>query len=204
MNDADRSGIYGIKNLETGAMYIGQTAQAFARRWGKHRRALKAGQHINDHLQNSYNKHGKDVFEYKVLEVIPQCDMSDQEFLDYMNAREIILIAEHNTLENGYNQTDGGGGVRGFTYTPSEEHKAKISAAKKGKALSAEHRARLSAAHKGYKFTDEARANMSAALKGKKHGPMSKEQKVKLSVAMKGKPWTAARRAAQEARKGGS
>jgi len=172
------SGIYRIKNLETGAMYIGQTAQTFARRWGKHRSALKTGCHDNDHLQRSYDKHGKDAFEFKVLEVIPQGDMSNQEFSDYLNEREIRLIDKLDAFENGYNMSEGGRGTVGRTPW------------NKGKKLgpySAEHRSKMSAARKGNinrlgsKATAETRAKMSAVRKGK--------------------PWTAARRAAHDANK---
>ena len=176
------SGIYRIKNLETGALYIGQTAQAFAKRWHNHRWELGAGCHHNEHLQNSYNKHGKDAFEYKVLEVIPQGDMSDKEFLDYMNEREVILIEEHGAFSNGYNKTEGGGGSGGHRHTP--ETKAKMSAANKGKKLSEEHKAKLSAALKGKKKSAEHRANIIAALTGNK---MSDETKAKMSRSMSGR-----------------
>jgi hypothetical protein len=78
----------------------------------------------------------------------------------------------------------------------SEEHCAKISAAQKGKKLTAEHCAKISAAQigntkaKGYKHSEEAKAKMSAAkkgkkpwIKGKKH---SEETKAKISAAGKG------------------
>jgi len=266
-----QSGIYRIKNLETGAMYIGQTSETFASRWGRHRRALRALRHENEHLQRSYVKHGKGAFEYKILEVIPQGDMTDQEFVDYLNEREIILIAEHDTHQNGYNMSDGGRGHLGRRL--SAEHRAKLSAAAKGKpwspeeraayetngrnvtpetrakisktlmgntntlghTLSKEHKAKISAAQKGIKrgpMSEDHKANLSKAKKGKKLGPHSAEHKAKLSAALvgntrwlgrkhtaktkakisaalmghksplKGKPWSAARRAAQEARKG--
>ncbi len=225
-----KSGVYRIKNLETGAMYIGQTAESFARRWGKHRWELKAGRHANIHLQNSYNKHGKDAFEFKVLEVIPQCDMTDREFDDYINEREIILIAEHDTFENGYNKTEGGGGNRGRTFGEdaranmsaahmgkklgphSEETKAKISAAHKGKKQgphSEEHKAKIAAglradwARNPRKHSEATKAKLSDANKGKKNGPPSAETRAKISATKrgKGKPWSALRRARYEARK---
>ena len=266
-----RSGIYRIKNLETGAMYIGQTSETFASRWGRHRRALRAGYHDNEHLQRSYDKHGPIAFEYKILEVVPQGDMNDHEFSDYMNAREIVLIASHDTHQNGYNQTDGGRGHLGRTV--GAETRSKLSAAAKGKpwtpeeraayetngrnvtpetrakisktligntrtlghVLTKDHKAKISAAQKGIKrgpMSEDHKANLSKAKKGKKLGPQSAEHKAKLSAvlvgntralghkhtpetkanmsaakmgkstALKGKPWSAARRAAQEARKG--
>ena len=224
-----KSGVYRIKNLETGAMYIGQTSLSFAKRWGQHRRSLEGGYHKNTHLQNSYNKHGKGAFEYKIIEVIPQGDMTDQEFLAYMNEREIVLISEHDTLENGYNKTEGGGGTMG--HDVSEVTKAKISAANKGKKLTDEHKAKLSAARRGRKLSPEqkakiskanrcrkasaeTRAKISAARMGRKHTLVAREKmskaqigkraseetRAKLSKMRKGKPWSATRRARFEAR----
>lgn len=88
-------------------------------------------------------------------------------------------------------------------YVRSPETCAKISAAKKGRTLSAEHRAkislagigrhptpetraRLSAANKGRIVSPDARANLSAAHKGNNHRlgfHWSEEMKAKLSAA---------------------
>jgi len=71
-----------------------------------------------------------------------------------------------------------------YTYPPlSEETKAKISAAKKGK-LSTEVLAKMRAAHKGKKRTEETKAKISAANKGRKR---SDEAKAKISAANKGR-----------------
>ena len=179
-------------------MYIGQTAQTFARRWRQHRSTLRAGRHANPHLQNSYNRHGPDAFEYRVLEVIPQGDMSDQEFNDYMNEREIILVSENDTFSNGYNLSGGGGGMLGRKVseetrailsaagTGSEmtpENKAKISAALKGKKKSAEHKAKLSKANKGKKHSEATKAKIGAASALRKH---SEETKAKISASAMG------------------
>jgi len=226
MNKNKQSGIYRIKNLETGAMYIGQTSQFFGKRWGEHRRDLRAGRHYNAHIQRSYDKHGPDAFEYRALEVIPRGDMSDKEFNDYLNEREIILIDEHDAFSNGYNQTDGGGGLLGLETSEatrakisaakkgkkigpmSEATKAKIRAGNKGKTLSTEHRAKLSKAGKGRKASAETRAKLSAAHMGQtspnKGKALSEAHKANLSAANKGKPWSTARRTAEEARKNAS
>jgi len=162
MNNNKQSGIYRIKNLETGMIYIGQTATSFDIRWGYHRWKLKAGRHTNAHLQNSYNKYGKDAFDFKVLEVIPQGDMTDQEFSDYLNEREIRLIDELDTFENGYNMSEGGRGHLGRTL--SEETKAKMSASALGKKRgprNAEWGAKLSAALMGKTMSESTKARLA-------------------------------------------
>ncbi len=76
--------------------------------------------------------------------------------------------------------------------------------------MSAEHRAKIASAQMGntnplgYRHTDKARKNMADARIGNTnilgHSP-TPETRAKLSAAKKGKPWSPARRAAQEARK---
>jgi hypothetical protein len=70
--------------------------------------------------------------------------------------------------------------------SPSEEHRKKISATLTGRVngpLSAEHKALLSAIKKGFKHTDDAIAKMRAAHKGK---VLTAEHKAKISMGGKG------------------
>ena len=88
------------------------------------------------------------------------------------------------------------GNTNGLGYKHTEEAKAKISAADKGRKATEETKAILSAAKKGntyrlgYKATEETRANMSAAMKGNtrclgyRH---TEEAKGNMSAAQKGK-----------------
>ena len=88
------------------------------------------------------------------------------------------------------NRTDGGEGGLGQIFTP--QHRAKISAARKGSPLSPEHRAKLQAARKAWIITPETRAKMSAAQTGKTRSP---ETRTKMSVAKQGTTHTAETRA---------
>ncbi len=97
----------------------------------------------------------------------------------------------------------------GRTHTP--EACAAISAAHKGKPLSAEHCEKLSESHKGYVMPDSQRANLSKALKGKKKSfehvakvaealrgrVVPPEQRAKISATLKA--YNAVKRAAKEA-----
>jgi group I intron endonuclease len=58
----DFIGIYKIVNNVTGKCYVGQS-QRLKKRIKEHFRLLKLKKHPNEHLQRSYNKYGKDVFE---------------------------------------------------------------------------------------------------------------------------------------------
>ncbi|KDL74169.1 GIY-YIG nuclease family protein [Klebsiella pneumoniae] len=63
------AGVYQITNIITGEAYIGSTVN-ISGRWASHRYKLRNGMHANRNLQESWNKHGKGVFEFSVLEVV--------------------------------------------------------------------------------------------------------------------------------------
>ena len=128
--------------------------------------------------------------------------------VDALDDAEIATIARYNTYHGpGYNLTKGGDGISGVKLsaahrakisaasrgrTHSADTRAKIGAASKGRKCSAATRAKLSAANKGYKHSAESRRKMSASHTGKK---LSAETIAKCSLARKGKPRSAATRA---------
>lgn len=81
-----RFGIYQIRHLESGKLYIGSTSSyGFDKRFRKHYNDLIAQRHHCCHLQNAWNKYGVDAF---VFETLLYCDpenclMYEQAFLDY-------------------------------------------------------------------------------------------------------------------------
>lgn len=62
-------GIYCIENTINGKKYIGSSIHVYKRR-NRHFSQLKNNKHKNTKLQMSYNKHGKDVFIFHVLEFV--------------------------------------------------------------------------------------------------------------------------------------
>lgn len=90
----------------------------------------------------------------------------------------------------------------------SDEFRAKVSAGLTGRPVSAETRAKLSAAHKGVSPTKEVREKIASTLSGRRLSDAEKDRRrplthsaqwrAKHSAAMKGRPWSAARRAAYE------
>lgn len=186
-------GIYKITNKVNSKAYIGQS-QDIERRWTKHRRELNNNSHVNKHLQSAYNKYGADSF---VWEIEEECEES------LLDDREIFYIEKYDSFNNGYNQTIGGSGTRG--YKLSEETKQKLSEARKGekhpmygkhhseetrkkiseanKNPSEEIRKRKSEARKGKHLSEEHRRKLIESRKGKHH---SKETRKKMSEARKG------------------
>lgn len=61
------SGIYQIRNMHTGRVYIG-SSKNILKRFREHLGALRRGVHINPYLQHSFNRHTEAAFEFKVLE----------------------------------------------------------------------------------------------------------------------------------------
>ena len=174
------TGIYKITNMIDGKIYLGQAVN-IQKRFKRHKYMLSNNKHPNKHLQAAYSKYGEAAFTF---DPIIYCDES------LLNEYEVDLIylSESYKPEIGYNKTMGGEGGK-----PTEETKAKLSAAHKGKKQkprTEEHKAKISAAHKGIKYTEETKAKMSASHKGRKMKPFTEEHKAKISASRKGKKHT--------------
>lgn len=147
------SGIYAFKNLTTNEYYIGQATNMRGRTF-KHLGLLNKGEHYNKHLQNSWNKYGEKNFE---LFIVEKCDIS------LLNEKEIYFINFYDSLNNGFNQTVGGDGIKNYHHT--EEAKKKISEASKGQKLSSKHKEALLKAITGREKSKEELEKLSKAAK---------------------------------------
>jgi group I intron endonuclease len=167
--------IYIITNKVNGKQYVGITKR-LNRRWTEHK--MMNGDCIA--LYSAFKKYGVDNFVFTHI-----ADAFDK---DAACTIERLLIEEKNTIApHGYNMTTGGDG--GFVM--SEESRAKMSAAKKGKP----------AHNKGKPSNPESVAKMSATKKGKpsnrKGAVHSEETKAKMVLAQKAR--YAAQRAIKQA-----
>jgi group I intron endonuclease len=72
------SGIYWIRNVINGKVYIG-CAVNIASRLQAHRRGLRMGKHFNRHLQNAWNKYGEGNFSFEEVEKIEDADLIERE-----------------------------------------------------------------------------------------------------------------------------
>lgn len=77
------SGIYQIRCLPTGKIYIG-SAINLRDRWRLHQRDLRRGEHGNRHLQSAWDKYGEASFEFTVLQLVdpPELLHTEQEWID--------------------------------------------------------------------------------------------------------------------------
>lgn len=75
-----RSGVYGIRNLTNGKIYVGKTA-CFYRRCAQYLYDFKTRRlnHINDYLIRSMSAHGIEKFEFFPLEFCALDDISERE-----------------------------------------------------------------------------------------------------------------------------
>ena len=178
--------IYLRTNKINGKKYVGQvTTKRFKTRqnnW-KNLKQPYAGPAINA----ARAKYGIEAFGFEILK---ECNNNE---LDYW---EKYYIKELNTkAPYGYNLTDGGDGMSGYSCPPrTEEWKEKQREAHKGKKLSEEHKKKISDANKGKKkppVTEETRKKMSESRKGEKHWNyrkhLSDEHKNKIGKGNKGK-----------------
>lgn len=128
------SGIYYIKNIINNKLYIGQSVDVYAR-LSRHKTDLRGGRDSR-HLQKSYDKYGEDNFEFVLL---MECAEEDLDFW------EKYYIKKWDTQNENYGYNLDGGGSK--SRLMSEETKALMSKAKKGRVVSEETRRKLSASH---------------------------------------------------------
>lgn len=109
------SGIYCIKNIINGKMYIGQSSDIYWR-WTHHKSDLNHNRHHNSCLQNAWNKYKEDSFQFFIIETCEchQLDELEQEWIKLLNTN----VNKENS--NGYNLDDGGQGIRGYKHTDEE------------------------------------------------------------------------------------
>ena len=201
--------IYKIRNVVNGKFYVGSAVDTRTR-FRQHRRLLRKGTHHCKHLQNSWNKHGEDVFKFEIVERV--------ESRDLLESVENTWLAEHVGRKYCYNtgrsarapwRGTKGSGLSPLTGTTiSEERKQNLrESAKKqwavsdprtGRKHSEETKQKIKekvavalAEGRGGRFipSAETRKKMSEALKGNqcaKGAVRSEETRRKLSEANKG------------------
>jgi len=153
------SGIYQIVNTINGKKYIGSSVNIEGR-WAVHKSGLKAGKHVNAHLQNAWNKYGESIFDFRVLFY---CDP------------EMLILYEQMCLDK---------------FHPEYNIAKCAAAPMLGRHFSVEAKQKMSEARKGHVVSPKTRERMSKALKGRipwitgKHH--SKETRRKISEAHEG------------------
>ena len=104
------SGIYKITNKNNGKFYIG-SSKHLDRRWWEHQNDLIKNDHINPKLQHAWNYHGKDAFDFTIIETVEETKLFEREqfYLDMFKPNKI-----------GYNIADKACGGDNFTNHPDK------------------------------------------------------------------------------------
>jgi len=153
--------------------YVGITQHKHSKRFRQHINAANRG--LNTVICNAIRKYGEKAFTIALLDKTSDIDnLCDLEF---------HYIKQYNTkAPNGYNVTDGGDGITGFSF--SEESKKKMSASAIGKPSWNKGKKGLQVAwNKGQPMSDEQKKKISIAKIGK---TVSEETKRKMSIAHTG------------------
>lgn len=123
-----QSAIYCILNLVNGKVYVGSAVNV-NNRWASHKSKFKKNKHVNVYLQRAWNKYTELAFEFIILEyVVENDDLIDRE-------QYWINLTQCNNSKFGYN-------IR-----KEAEHRAKNSAANKGRLVSLETRTKIGIAN---------------------------------------------------------
>lgn len=188
--------IYKIENLVNGKVYIGQSVDA-EQREKQHFNNLKANNHSNPYLQNSFNKYGERYF---IFNIINWANTKTE--LDIL---EVYFINKYDSLNRtkGYNLKEGGSygkhspesikrmidnhiGMLGKNH--SIETRKRMSKTRKGKKLSLEHCRSISEGKKGKKPSLEHLEKIREARIGTKNS-IEHRKKIRESRLVKKGSW---------------
>lgn len=155
-----KCGIYTIENLVNHKIYIGQSID-IELRWKKHLEKLSSDTHYNYHLQQSWNKYGKESFEFSVLE---ECSE------ELLSEREIHWITASNSFDpsNGYNKTLGGEGGKPTEETREKKRQSMLGK-NKGRIRTEETKQKIAEAGKGRTHTEETKSYLREINSGENH-----------------------------------
>lgn len=156
-------GIYEIKNKLNNKIYIGSSVN-IEKRWKDHKYYLNNNKHHSILLQNSWNLHKEENFEFNVLEEVLDVNnliSREQYYLDFYKSY---------TPEYGYNICSIANSILGYKY--SEEQKKVMSQNRKGvlnqhygKRHSEETKRKIGEKNKNRIINDDERKKRSIAMK---------------------------------------
>lgn len=138
------SGIYQIKNIKTGKIYIGSSIDIWGRR-DSHFRELRKGTHDNYKLQNAFNKYKEEAFKFKILKVIDKPNKYklitwEQFFMDMFKSYDRVI---------GYNLCKRADSALGRPRRKESINKMKATMEKQERHLTQEQKNHLSKIFKG-------------------------------------------------------
>jgi group I intron endonuclease len=149
------SGIYKIINTITGKYYVGSSKNIY-HRWYEHRLYLNKNSHDNDKLQNAWNKHGSDSFDFIIIETLH----SDKTLL--LNVEQKYLDIARQDSKNCYNLNFL---ARGVEFT--DDIKRKIGESSRGRKHSRETIEKIINSNKTRIYDEATREKLKMVTSGK-------------------------------------
>lgn len=172
------TGVYQIKNTKSGKVYVGSAAVSLSKRWNVHKCRLRKKTHHSKKLQNAWEKHGEEAFEFSVLEHCPptQCEVLEQKWIDLLDS-----------FNAGYNCRPNANSQLGHKHSPETIALIKERQKATGWRPTLEQRTRSANSRRGLKKSEEAKRKLSIAKKGKPGRVWTEEEKNKVSKALSGR-----------------
>jgi group I intron endonuclease len=169
------SGIYKIVNRTNGKYYIG-SSNDIHKRWKQHINFLNKNIHQNNYLQRSWNKYGKDQFEFLLVKTIPSNELllTEQEYLNNIEKEKCYNLSlivgrvemTEETKDKIRQKTFGHKRNLGKKYNPIDVEKRKQSR-KWYKHHSKETKEKIRIAHLGKPLSEEHKRKVGESCKGK-------------------------------------
>ena len=185
-DNVGKAGVYLWTHIKSGKIYIG-SAVDLSKRFKNYFNKSYLSRFKKMHICNALLHHGYPSFNLTILEYIDVTNLSKYKTRKLILEREqyyldlIFLVEKSDT----YNILQVAGSLLGYNHT--EETKALIGEAKKGKSRSAETKALIRKGNLGKIISAEIKAKISQTLKGISR---SEETKKKISVALKGRTFS--------------
>ena len=183
VNESDKiPGIYIIRNIQNGLLYIGSSKNIFDRICGAkgHINLLNKNKHINNHLQRAWNKYGGYNFTFDVIEYVLVTSNIRKDLIEieqkYLNLLLFADIDDDRFSKLGYNICRNAGNTLGYKHT--DESKKLIKDKLKGKPSNMSDETRKKIGEIGRSLRGDKSPNFGKA--------MSDETKRKISESTKG------------------
>lgn len=169
-------GIYCIKNIVSGRIYVG-SAKDIHDRWRLHRKELRLGIHHSSVFQRSWNKHGPEAFQITILESVDK--------FENLITREQIWIDRLNAAcpKTGLNRSPKAGSTLGLKYKRSEQSLIVIRQILIERNKSPEHRRKVSQSKMGVPKSPSAKQKIREKLLGRKLPPRSATHQRRVNAA---------------------
>jgi group I intron endonuclease len=148
-------GIYQIRNTTNNKIYIG-SARNIRQRWWRHRWDLGRGRHRNNHLQRAWDRDGKDVFVFEVLEEVEDPTQLLPREQAWLDSTDFDIL---------YNITLTAGSLLG--YVPTLATREKLRKAAMGVVFTAARRKAISVSRKGAHVSMETREKIRQTMQGR-------------------------------------